>query len=368
MAADDARTSRLSRRNFLSSAALGAAYVAARPPISFASSGVSPSVAPVSTANVDAFEGVLRSFSKGTFEIETGGVVSQVVALSGSTFWKGGETSGDRFSVGDSVLVRTVNGQLDRAWANLIQASGTVVAGGSDGVRIALDDHGTNQLAVALPSTTDFRDVFTGQATRVALPPSTSVNVVGLETPSGLVASAIRYQLPGAQPQLQPTQPSVTVTQAVSASPDVLMCTFTYNHFVSFFSCPTGQGACGTCNTSNSSQCAWPAQDTCGCCAHNGCGCDCAHGCVTLAIAGCGHHVNVTDACSGKVRDTVIADCGPCMNSCGCSLNVCGHVCDLCGLSRTHPIVDLTKPTYSIFRDPSQVMCFPAKVQVTIPC
>ncbi len=64
----------------------------------------------------------------------------------------------------------------------------------------------------------------------------------------------------------------------------------------------------------------------------------------------------------------MIVDCGPCMSNCGCSTNVCGHVCDYCGLSRTHPVVDLTKPTFTVFYDPSKVMCFPAKVAVTIPC
>lgn len=364
MAADDTSTTRLSRRNFLSAAALGAAYVAAGPAASLASADPQP----VSTENLDAFEGELLAFSKGTFEVETDGSVRQVVALGGSTFWKGGETSWDGFSVGDTVLVRTVNGQLDRAWANLIQRTGFVLSGSSDVVTIALDDNGTDRLAVSLPSSTDFRDAFTGQATRVTLPPTTSVNVVGLETPDGLVASAIRYGLPGAVPQTTtPTQPSVTVSRAVSASPDVQMCTYTYNHFASLFACPPS--ACGTCSTSNSSQCAWPAQDVCNCCnGVNGCACDCVHGCLTLAIAGCGHHVQVTDACNGKYRDTVIVDCGPCMSNCGCPTNVCGHVCNYCGLSRTHPIVDLTKPTFSIFYDPSKVMCFPAKVAVTIPC
>ena len=111
---------------------------------------------PVSTENIDAFEGQLLSFSAGTFEIQTDSSLRQVVALGGSTFWKGGETSWDGFSVGDTVLVRTVNGQLDRAWANLIQRRGVVLSGGSDAVAIALDDDGADQLAVSLPATTDF--------------------------------------------------------------------------------------------------------------------------------------------------------------------------------------------------------------------
>jgi hypothetical protein len=90
--------------------------------------------------------------------------------------------------------------------------------------------------------------------------------------------------------------------------------------------------------------------------------------CLALAIASCGHHVQVTDACSGKYHDTVIADCGPCMSTCNCSINVCNHTCSLCGKSSTHPIVDLTKPTFAVFRDPNNYGCFPAKVAVTIPC
>jgi hypothetical protein len=364
MAAGNTRASAFSRRDFLSAAALGAAtYVAAGPTASFASA----SDGLISTANIDAFEGVLRGFAQGTFEIDTGYGVRQVVALASSTFWKGGETSWNSFALGDSVLVRTVDGQLDRAWANLTRLRGQVVSGGSSGnLTVALDDSGNEKVVVAAPNTASFVDSFTATVGRVSLPPTTGIDVIGLQTPTGLVASVIGYGLPGATP-VQSPQPSPTITQAVAAAPDVLMCTYTYNHFASWFTCGTGLGRCGTCNTSNSSQCAWPSQETCGCCTSSCCDCD--HGCVTLAVAGCGHHVQVTDACSSKYRDTVIADCGPCLSTCGCSgTSVCGHTCSLCGKSRTHPVVDLTKPTFAVFRDPASFGCFPAAVSVTIPC
>lgn len=281
---------------------------------------------------------------------------------------KVGETSWDGFSVGDDVLVRTVSGQLDRAWANLTRKRGLVVSGGSDRLTIALDKSGDDQLDVAVTPATIFQNDFTGQRVWSELPPETSLDVIGLEAPGGLIASLIGYGLPGADPQTGPSEPSVTVTQTSGASPDVMYCTYTYNHFASWFPCATGHGACGTCNTSNDSQCAWPAQDVCGCCGANGCGCDCVVNCLTLAIAGCGHHVQVTDACSGKYHDTVIADCGPCMSTCNCPTNVCNHTCSLCGKSRTHPIVDLTKPTFAVFRNPNNYGCFPAQVAVTIPC
>jgi hypothetical protein len=363
MAEEKTGASRFSRRNFLSAAALGAAYVAAGPAASVASA----SSGLVSTSNVDAFEGILRGFAHGTFEIETGTEMRQIMAPAGSTFWKGGETSWDSFSAGDSILVRTVGGQLDRAWANLTRMHGRVVSRASNKLTVAHDHGGNDRFTVLVPKTARIVNSFTAEAGRVSLPLATSVDVIGLQTPSGLVASVIGYALPDAKP-LSSAQPAPTVTRAASATPDVLMCTYNYNNFASWYNCPTGAGSCGTCSTSNSSQCAWPAQETCGCCSGNGCGCDCNHGCITLAIASCGHHVQVTDACSSKYRDTVIADCGPCMSNCGCSTNVCGHTCNLCGKSRTHPVVDLTKPTFAVFRDPASYGCFPAKVSVTIPC
>jgi hypothetical protein len=160
MAADDLLAAkRVSRREFLSAAALGTAYVVAGPAASLASAADES----VSKENVEASEGVLRSFGQGTFEIESGGELRQVVALAGSTFWKGNETSWDGFSVGDDVLVRTVNGQLDRAWANLTRKRGLVVSSDGDRLTIALDKSGDDRLDVAVTPTTIFQNDFTGQ-------------------------------------------------------------------------------------------------------------------------------------------------------------------------------------------------------------
>jgi hypothetical protein len=138
---------------------------------------------------------------------------------------------------------------------------------------------------------------------------------------------------------------------AVKPKPDdVGVQDFVYTGHATWFSCATGAGRCGTCNTGSSRQLAWPALDTCGACSFTCC--DCSRTCVRQVHLSCGRRrIDVRDTGNNRLaQDLVIVDCGPNQNA-------------LCSGSCGRRVVDLTRPTFARFRDPS-VGCFPCRARV----
>lgn len=306
---------------------------------------------------IDAFEGLLLAMGADTLVVERWNAPVTLDVTSLATLWKGGDVAISAFNVGDSVLARTVAGNLTNAWANLVKVRGTIVGTTSRGYEVRDGDgHSTE---VIFSGATKMEDALG----RRQLPPAafengTWVDAAGLGVDGTIFSSILRYQLPGAQAaaaQMEPARVNYSANRVTS---------FEYRSFASWFDCPTNAGACKTCNTSNSSQTAWPAMSACGCCTTTCC--DCAKNCLAQAYLSCGTNVIVTDPCTNISNTCAIVSCGPCNNvSCNtCSPGpVCSHHCAICGGNPTPPIVDLTKPTFAVFRDPSLYGCTLANVK-----
>jgi hypothetical protein len=73
----------------------------------------------------------------------------------------------------------------------------------------------------------------------------------------------------------------------------------------------------------------------------------------------------VTDPCTGIYNGCAVVDCGPCNNqNCHsqCTNNTCNHTCTECGVTRPTPVIDLTIPTFTVFRNPAIYGCMLANV------
>jgi hypothetical protein len=345
----------LDRRRLLQGAVLGAAGVVFPRADALGAVGAA-------AEEVDAFEGtiVAVSASRGIIEIDRGntGRLERLRATPASSFWRGGDTGIAAFLEGDDVLVRTVGERLDSAWANLGVIRGVVAGPTSAGQEITRD-HGRSPIEMLLNGATRFDDAYTGEAVRPnALPIGTAIDATGLLVDGALLASAVTYVLPGAKPKSKASPGPDKVT-----GPSPLV-TYTYFGIASIYDCATGTGRCGTCNTGNASQLAWPALDACNCCTSSCC--DCSIGCKNQVRTSCGKAVSVTDPCNGRSRGCTIVDCGPCQNpNCHTCIVVCSHTSSNCGITRTGTIVDLTRPTFTTFYNPTTRTSFPASATIT---
>ncbi len=377
----------LNRRDFLRSAVFGIAATAI-PRGALASTPVSDTSP---SDDVDCFEGSLIGASAASIDVQADDGVRLVPVGAATTVWKGGETNLGSLVPGDDVLVRVVGGTLDRAWANLGIEKG-FVAGTAPGGYVLTVNNGdlAQDILLAVDDSTRWQDAISGQDTTwpADFPPGTWVQASGLAVADGLRAALLRYVLPGTAPAQSPVTPGPDKVRKVPLGP-LALCNVTYSGIASLFDCANGKGRCVTCNTSNSAQLAWPHQDTCGNCALC---CDCSATCKNQTLKSCGDNVSVVDVCSHVQRNCTIVDCGPCQkcktcSSCNCSTgggccpstNACCGACGNCNIcvcshgsticvSRTGPVVDLTRPTFTVFRDPTQFMSFPCDATVSVLC
>ena len=359
--------SRFSRRNFLSNAAFSAVAVtqggrALRTPQHVSDQPSS------SLGDAMAFEGTLQENSKGRLALEVENELRVLPLGAAATLWRGGEKPLTAFRLGDRVLIRSRGGAIERAWANLTRWKGSITATSTRGYIAGAG--GKESLELVIDSATRFEDAFTGQAIGppASLKVGDAVDVIALDLDRALLASVIRYE--ASSPPRSGSQP-VTPPRLIKSgvTPDI-QCHLHYTGFASWFDCCTGCGRCGTCSTGRSDQTAWPAMDTCNCCSPTCC--DCGKNCSNSPgwYLPCGYAVIVTDACNGHYKTTFIADCGPCNNpSCHtkCQTATCSHTCSLC-TSRTTPVIDLTKPTFALFHDPSSYGCFPCDAEIVVAC
>ena len=305
------------------------------------------------------FEGLLREASRGRIGVEVENELRQVPLASSASLWRGGEQPLSALRVGDDVLVKLERGEVQRAWANLRRWRGRVIERTSRGFVGGRDGQPT--LDIIATDGTAFENAYTGNAGALsAVVGGAGVDVIGRDLGGAIEASLIRYE--------SGSPPSVSAAPRVAPVRSEAACTLTYNGIASWFNCGTGLGRCGTCSTSRSDQTAWPAFDRCDCCSSTCC--DCARDCLEQWYLSCGHAVTVYDVCTGKQKVTFIADCGPCNNTAchpRCDAVTCNHSCARC-VTRTTPVVDLTRPTFAFFRDPATNGCFPAKAEVVITC
>ncbi len=349
--------SRISRRALLHSAVFGAGALAIGPSRAWAMG--SPHSSATAPPLVDAFEGQLLGKGQDVLVVERWSSPVQVPVPSTAELWKGVDTSLGSFLEGDQVLVRTVDGVLTNAWANLVKVRGQITGQTSSGYEV-WDEKKRTKAELVVDGGTTLKDAMTGSSVLMpSLPVDTWVDAAGLLTDGYVVASNASYALPEQQNNVDLGSIDVTFSN------DGALLTFEYRQMASWFDCPNGAGRCGTCNTSNSGQLAWPALDTCGCCSTTCC--DCAKNCLTQAYLSCGSGVIVTDPCNLNLQSScVVVDCGPCNNTgchARCTTTTCSHTCTQCGVTRSTPVVDMTKPSFAVFRNPASYGCMLANVK-----
>lgn len=379
-------TDGITRRALLQTAVgVAAGTVLAAP--EFARAEINPNPGPT---EVEAFEGTLVSASTSSLSVNVEGTVYSFPVTGASMFWRGKVTGVTALITGDDVVVRTLGGQVDFAWANLETLRGTVVASTPQGYQILRDDASTIDLIV--DGNTNFEDTYTGDSTPVAssLPPASAVEAVGLGASGAIYASFLAYARSDATPPPNPPEgpdevstvppnwfaydpvpPPVDNPESDPSSDPILGPLYadryvSYLGIASVFSCPTGAGRCATCRSSGSRQCAWPAMDSgCNCCG-SGC-CNCSIGCKNQVRIRCAKKVWVNDPCAGRTRWMRVVDCGPCQNArCNQCTGVCTHTSRNCNITRRGVVVDLTKPTFSIFYNLHERTSFPCAAAVHV--
>jgi len=363
-----------SRRRLLRSAVLGtigAGAVIASGRLG----GESGQAAASGDGEVHAFEGSLVDRGKGLLLVKLSDVAGarSVVVTPSTDFWKGGRSTIGELAIGDDVLVRVSGPQqtADHVWANLVRLRGLSSGAIAGGFRLAVR-HGSrfgNEIDVFTDGAA-LRDFFTDRPTGrpPSLPAGSSIDVVGELTPSGIRATMLSFALPGAVPPRRIAPPSQKVVSATG------LCTFFTMGPASFYNCPTGAGRCVTCSTARDDQTAYPALDSfCDCCDFNCC--NCSKNCRNQVYTSCGHIITVVDWCNSRQRIFDIVDCGPCQRpdrpaGCGdCAPRVCNNACSDCGGGTpTGTIVDLTRPTFTVWYDPALQMCFTCQTQISVTC
>jgi hypothetical protein len=357
------------RRELLKTAALGA--------VGLAAPGLprTQQQAPVGQipdeALIDAFEGRLAALTPTTVDLELTNGTKRLGLSPTSTFWRAGEVSADNLRLGDALLVRVRSGDVLRGWSNLTRLHGLVLraAGLTFELQAAdLHAHSTFTAKVSITPLTAFEDFYSGRALApTPIRQGMAVDVVGMRTEGGVLATSIAIARPDAVPTTRPT-PGPARTSRQTLGP-LTLCTYQYYGYASYFDCPTGAGRCATCNTGSSTQLAWPALDySCNCCSSSCC--DCSNGCMNQEYASCGDGVTVVDSCNSRSRNFSIVDCGPCQRDSGCqycSVDLCVRSCSDC-YGRSTAVVDLTKPSFAVWYDPAYQQCFSCLAQITLPC
>lgn len=364
---DDGVAARLSRRRLLQALVVGAAATSvpmSMPQRALASSddGV------VLDDGVEAFEGTVLAVSDAALTILVNGVPRVVPVGPSSSYWRDGDAKPTAARSGDDAVIRlTPAGLLDAGWSNWGRVRGLVSAATSRGC--VLDVGGGEQVEILYSPTTQFSSLLTGLVVSPpVLPLGSAVDVGGYKDSATLNAALFSFLPYGITPPPADTSED-TVTSQSTAIPAAQNCIYSYTGIASYFACPTGAGRCATCDTSKGNQLAWPALDSsCNCCSPSCC--NCAINCKSQVYLSCGHSVTVQDlGCSTKTKTCYIVDCGPCNNkSCHtrCQTVTCGNASSGCGTSKTTPVVDLTRPTFTTFYSLSQRLSFPCKVTVTV--
>ena len=334
-----------SRRDFLKSAALGLTGLALAPGVlDYMARSSLAFAGPVSGFNdIRAFEGVLGSVGSGYIDLTVAGASHRLPVTSSTNYWRGGTTSLSALAIGDSVLVRLApDYSVDFAWANLDRVVGVSAGRSADGfiVHHSPGDRGT---AVSFSSNANYERWGSGttaaDANARAGEPGTVIDAIGLRRSDGsLIATTVAVYDPGGAPAF--TNTATAAGAAAAADPQ-------YKGRVTWFNCGNGAGACGTCNTSKSNQAAWP---------NLGGHCEFSVGCLNQGQLACGSSFTLYD-CSQNAHGMVIVDCGPCQN-CSAFPQICHSACSTCSQNPAGTICDLTKPSFSVYRNPAVYGCF----------
>jgi hypothetical protein len=342
----------LHRRQLLQAAILGAAGVS----IAGVGSGLSaPALADSTDDGIDVTEGTLVSLQGSVAVIQQGLDLVQY-DLSNANVWRGAyDLSPSALVPGDEVMVKTVASTAVAAWSNLSRARGLLLTVGQEPT---VQANGAVVPLLGLDTASWF-DALNEPSGPITLNLGDRVDVIGLETPTGLLAN--RIQVAAAAPDPAPVYNTVDDDDGVVAVAQ--NCIYTYGGVATWFSCDSSISRCRTaCNPGSGYGCAWPALDS----VCSGCTvscCNCSKNCKNQVYLSCGKQVTVIDKCSAKTLKVTIVECGPHQNG------ACGqYCCRRCTNKCKSDIVDLTKAAYTKFYEPGPngTGCFEAKAQVVV--
>ncbi len=370
----------LNRREFLQAAvggsaglAAGSLLLSATPVFAESRHGSDSSPALPEWANVDAFQGVVESIRNNSITINTGTnanpLLRTVSVVPTSRIWLAGQMGTRLPQVGDVLLVRTViPGQIELAWVNLVSFDAQVLKATMASLDVAFSHpgvRGSQEISVDITSATEWYNSIARAIGRPAQPIA-GAHIIGFREGSSVVATSVWYMTEADAEALlaRPPQPQRPVVTRVQVSPDYSYCVMSWRGNTSTFNCPTGQGACGTCNTNNNSQGAWPY-------ILNRENCD--NGCTGQCALQCGDGFLFYPCGGGTGTWLTVVDIGPCERTgpdCPCGYyQVCPYNCpgDPCGLNGPPPrLMDLTAPTMVRFFSGAQ--CAACKVGIACLC
>jgi hypothetical protein len=373
----------LNRREFLQAAAGGSAGLAAgslilpaTPVFAESAHGSDSSQGLPEWANVDAFQGVVESIHGDGITLNTGTSASPLLrtvsVVPTSRLWLAGQMGTRLPQVGDVLLVRSViPGQIELGWVNLVSFDAQVLQTTMKGLDVAFSHpggRGQEEISVDITSAIEWYNSIARAMGRPAQPLA-GAHILGFRAGSSVVATSVWYVTEADAEALQarPVQPQRPVVTRVQVSPDYSYCVISWSGNTSYFNCPTGQGACGTCNTNNNSQGAWPY-------ILNRQNCD--NGCTGQCALKCGDSFLFYPCGNGTGTWLTVVDIGPCELSgpdCSCGTNNSKAVCHLncpgdpCGLGGSPPrLMDLTAPTMARFFGSSG--CATCKVGIACLC
>lgn len=362
----------LERRRLLQAAlgggiAIAGSQVLLAPPLEASTGGRADEFPDWATA--DAFGGTVRDVHAGVATIDTGApgspVLRDVTFTSTSETWYRGVMGSRLPAVGDDVVIRSViPGQVQYAWINRVSFDAAILSQTGSGLDVAIRHPGSGaqqNLAVTIGDQATWYDAVTG-----APGPGTdrlaSAHILGFQAGSSVVATELWYATIRDVDFLAAHPPASPKPKTVKVGPS--FCVKSWRGNTSYFRCPTGAGACGTCNTGSNSQSAWPYVV-----GHA----NCDNGCTSQCSLKCGDPFLFYKCESGSGASLKVVDLGPCQrsgDSCGtCNPSVCGYGCsgDPCRLGGPKPrILDLTAPTMARFYGGAG--CAACTVGIYCPC
>jgi hypothetical protein len=363
----------LNRREFLQAAALGAlavpAYAGPGRAINFARQVGAQKPLPARSSLLDAvdtYQGVVEAVTAASLEVQVNSAIRSIHLNKNTQFWNGG-WNGRSPRAGDVALVRSViPGQAQYVWSNLVAIQGTVVGtsgksatlirvsgpGIYAGQTIAVDTRGVTQWQSVAPSAT--------LPIPGLLPTGFAANVTGLDVGGEIVATMVGY----ADPSVSQTVVAPSAPQIIAGPDGSGICYMRWTGHCTWFSCPDGVGTCGTCNTGDNNQAAWPWIYG---------RCNCVQGCTTQCALECGNSFYFFPCAGTSSVQLTVVDTGPSLEagcSGGCGATLCSYTCtgEPCGLNKPVPIVDLTMPTFARWYSPSEYGCFSCAAELACEC
>lgn len=364
MSANKDSLERINRRKFLQNAALGIGTVSL--------TLFTPKVyqAQAYEYEYDVYGGLLVGKGDNWIEIQENDQTRKIFTDPNTFFWKGGETFINSLNIGDEIITRAtlVSNTAIKVWSNITRYKGHVIKETKGGYILKIKTKNNSEeleLLAAIDENTLFGDPevdLIPEKKKISehLKIDDFVDIIGETTTDGILATTIIHRPETKNPSSSKSKTKLQVAASSSiVGPNTI---WVYTGHSNWYDCATGAGGCaGSCNISNSYQTAYPSTGTCrGSCA--GSCCDCTSNCYSMAFKSCQNTVIVRDRCYTKSRTVTIVDCGPNVN------NYCSQGCGYPNCSNlTPPIIDLTKPTFTYFRDPNAGWgCFSCDVEVSV--